>query len=298
MGSNRRKTSRRSLAAALEALAGARARAAAGSRACRASSIARISSGFTSWIALPEPQRVALARAACRGPGRPRGTCPSGRSSGAAARSRPRGSAPSYFLSISRSTTAWPSSSSTWPIEPIFTPATRTVCPWPGVTACAVGQLGLQPDRLRPRSSGSAAAGWRGCSAPTPSADHGQADHGDEVARVLAQRAHHRRPTSFELTRNCLSRPCALDLAPHDSAPRGPGRARTASAPCGVFGRPRATTGSPGPGDRAQVGRLLRLARHVGAQRRAAPHGRRRAACRGSGSTPGRTAVAVESRRC
>jgi hypothetical protein len=46
---------------------------------------------------------------------------------------------PSYFLSISRFTTACPSSSSTGPIAPIRTPATRTNWPWPGVTACAVG---------------------------------------------------------------------------------------------------------------------------------------------------------------
>ena len=34
-------------------------------------------------------------------------------------------------------TTATPRSSLTSPISPTFTPATFTVCPWPGVTAWA-----------------------------------------------------------------------------------------------------------------------------------------------------------------
>ena len=38
---------------------------------------------------------------------------------------------------MSSSTTATPFLSVTPPISPTFTPATFTVCPWPGVTDCA-----------------------------------------------------------------------------------------------------------------------------------------------------------------
>ena len=43
-----------------------------------------------------------------------------------------------YFWSICICTTAIPFCSVTSPISPIWTPETRTVWPWPGVTACAV----------------------------------------------------------------------------------------------------------------------------------------------------------------
>ncbi len=49
----------------------------------------------------------------------------------------------SYSGSMTISTTALPSSSSTAPMSPIRTPATRTVWPWPGVTACAVANSAL-----------------------------------------------------------------------------------------------------------------------------------------------------------
>jgi hypothetical protein len=42
-----------------------------------------------------------------------------------------------YSGLICIATTARPSSSSTLPMSPTCTPATRTVWPWPGVTACA-----------------------------------------------------------------------------------------------------------------------------------------------------------------
>jgi hypothetical protein len=45
---------------------------------------------------------------------------------------------PSYSGSITSSTTARPSRSSTSPMSPIRTPDTRTVWPWPAVTAWAV----------------------------------------------------------------------------------------------------------------------------------------------------------------
>ena len=61
----------------------------------------------------------------------------------AAARWRPRACSRLYFGSISSSTTAWPSSSSTLPMSPTRTPATRTVWPWPGVTAWASASSAL-----------------------------------------------------------------------------------------------------------------------------------------------------------
>jgi hypothetical protein len=45
--------------------------------------------------------------------------------------------------SISSVTSARPCSSSTLPTSPTFTPETRTVWPWPGVTACAVENSAL-----------------------------------------------------------------------------------------------------------------------------------------------------------
>ena len=48
-----------------------------------------------------------------------------------------------YFGSMSSVTIARPSFSSTLPTSPIFTPETRTVWPWPGVTACAVENSAL-----------------------------------------------------------------------------------------------------------------------------------------------------------
>ena len=49
----------------------------------------------------------------------------------------------SYSASMSRPTIARPSLSVTDPMSPILTPATRTVCPWPGVTAWAVENSAL-----------------------------------------------------------------------------------------------------------------------------------------------------------
>ena len=46
---------------------------------------------------------------------------------------------PSYSGSIFISTIGRPSSSSISPTSPIWTPETRTVWPWPGIIACAVG---------------------------------------------------------------------------------------------------------------------------------------------------------------
>ena len=50
---------------------------------------------------------------------------------------------PSYSGSMTISTTALPSRSETSPMSPTRTPATRTVWPWPGVTACAVESSAL-----------------------------------------------------------------------------------------------------------------------------------------------------------
>ena len=44
-----------------------------------------------------------------------------------------------YWSWIFIVTTARPSTSSTLPTSPTFTPAMFTVWPWPGTTACAVG---------------------------------------------------------------------------------------------------------------------------------------------------------------
>ena len=49
----------------------------------------------------------------------------------------------SYSCLMSSPTSARPSLSSTLPMSPISTPATWTVWPWPGVTACAVSSSTL-----------------------------------------------------------------------------------------------------------------------------------------------------------
>jgi hypothetical protein len=49
-----------------------------------------------------------------------------------------------YSGSMSIETIAWPSCSLTPPISPTLTPETRTVWPWPGVTACAVDSAALR----------------------------------------------------------------------------------------------------------------------------------------------------------
>jgi hypothetical protein len=50
---------------------------------------------------------------------------------------------PLYSGSMSIDTMARPFFSDTPPMSPIRTPATRTVCPWPATTACAVASSAL-----------------------------------------------------------------------------------------------------------------------------------------------------------
>ena len=104
-----------------------------------ASRLARISSRLTSgsvWpIGIGRPPRSGPASSRARG--RARRPCPSGRSSAAAGR---RVACRPVVLRARSSCrrSRLPSSSSTLEISPTSTPATLTVCPWPGVTACAV----------------------------------------------------------------------------------------------------------------------------------------------------------------
>ena len=65
-------------------------------------------------------------------------------------------------LDLSRSirmlTTARPPTSSTRAISPTSTPATLTVCPWPGVTACAVVKAALNSKKSLPNTGTQAGA--------------------------------------------------------------------------------------------------------------------------------------------
>ena len=57
-----------------------------------------------------------------------------------------------YCCSISIVTTARPFSRSTLEMSPTLTPEMFTVCPWPGVTACAVESSALSSNRSSPRN--------------------------------------------------------------------------------------------------------------------------------------------------
>ena len=170
-----------------------------------------------------------------------------------------------YCGSRSSVTTAWPSFRPTLVMSPTRTPETRTVWPWPGVTACAVEN---------------AACSWNGLALPREAQalvvqDVAAHERGDE------RRA--RRPRR-SARRACGSR-ASLATAPSRVAGTSetfrsePSALRSLRSQSTVFcsacalaaadGSARSKPWGAASGTRAQVGRLLGLAGHVGAQRRA-----------------------------
>ena len=89
---------------------------------------------------------------------------------------------------------ALPSRSLTEAISPTSTPAMLTVWPWPGVTACAVDISASISKKSLP-TTGTQAGSARRCllriTLPTSAATSDQADDGQEVRQVLADRRSH-----------------------------------------------------------------------------------------------------------
>ena len=176
---------------------------------------------------------------------------------------------PSYSGSICISTSGDARrAGSTLPISPICTPDTRTVWPWPGATRLRVGQLRLQRDRRLPRAAGSAAAGGRGCSAPTRSVRTARApDHGSR-----------KRAQCLRMARLTAVHRCARHAAARRRGPRSfswrfdPARPRCLGARVALL----------------RLGRLRQAARHLAA--RPGPP-----ACAGRAAAGSRTATSARS---
>ena len=204
------------------------------------------------------------------------------RSSAAAARWRPRGSAP---RTRGRSASRRPRGrrrSSTSPISPICTPDTRTVWPWPGATAWAVGSSIFSLIGSSSTQREAQPLVGRGCRRRRRARAASIAITQDSARRLRRSISAHRHASSPRPARRRAPR---LDLAAStQSTARSCARARSARAPAACRAARARPRGSPGPTLRAQVRRLLRLARDVRAQRRDA---RRASAgwCRGSGSS-------------
>ena len=149
-------------------------------------------------------------------------------------------------------------------MSPTRTPDTRTVWPWPGVTACAVANSALI--RNGAPSHGNRRRWWASTYPPTAGRDGRQRDDRREVAQVLADRApHFVSSCSLAGTSETLrSRPCCLISVRRKST-------RVLQRLLQLVERRRRQREPVRAGlrDRAQVGRLLGLARHVGPQRRA-----------------------------
>ena len=285
-GPSRRSASRRSLPRPVEALARAadqQLQVVARVGVERGEELVRVDVG----------QRVrdldppALLERLARRRGRPRGTCPSGRSSRAAARWRPRASRPSYFGSSSSSTTAGrPRARPRRCRRPARRPRARSG-PGPGVTAwasasstCTVNGFSSMSGkrrrwlarmyaadaerRARPaeraRGSRRGACGSRASSRRPPGAPRA-APRGTRRARcsIAGQPSRAKLPDGGRgdvLARRRRAR--RVDL--------GAGRAASSGGTLAI-----------GPPGRVQVRQLLRLARHVRPVRRrlAAAVGRR-----------------------
>ena len=248
-----------------------------------ASSTARISSEFTSgsvlstWIVPPSGTAGSLrepgssARNMSFSPVR-------GRSSTVASR-RTR---PSCSRSRSSRTRARPSCSSTSPTSPTRMPATRTVCPWPGVTpwafwsstqTCAGPVLDEREAEALLREDVGAHA----------NAEDEQAEHCEEVAQVGADRTPHGlipsrlawslRPSPNHVNGSSAGRPLRERSTNSRSCSYARSRCARSPAVSGLSAlRPHRLVGRPA--GRVQVRDLLRLARHVGAERPGACVGR------------------------
>ena len=274
-GPSRAKVSRRSVAAALEALARA------GDQQLQVVARVGVERG-----AGPRPGRCparcwptgcgspSLA-AACRCRGRPRGTCPSGRSWCAAARWRPRGSSPCTCGSSCISTTALPSFELDLADLADLDAGRAHGLALARLHRLGVGQLDLDRERLVLDRAGSAAAGWSGCSRRCPAASDEQRQDGEEVAEVVLASPSSLRPhlAASPPARRFLAAPA---LAPGARRPRrrdswslgGLERARSCALRR-LRRRPPAKAATAPPGA-FRFGRLLGLAGHVRPARRAA----------------------------
>ena len=211
-----------------------------------------------------------------------------------------RGSMPSYSGSMTISTTALPSRSSTSPMSPIAHARHAHRLALAGGDGLRGRELGLQR-AAAPPPTGSAALLVEDVQRDAGGDQH-QAEHGEEVLRVLADRALTASPAAIRstsaasasspATSSSSSRPSALSSSRSQSTAL---RARPARSAAWNAGVPVSTWRCGGGAGRvrAQVRRLLRLARHVGASsggRFAAAAGWRRSAARAWWrSTPGRS---------